>query len=144
VLNTLAMVAAYGAIGILVGPALLVTVAALPLIIAFCIEDVLLVSQHSHIPMQLSGGAPVHPFPTLEQEPFTRSMRLPAWLSRCALHFDAHELHHMYPAVPGYHLSAVPYTPMNEVPWWRWVPAARAVPGEVLLFQNRHESGLDV
>ncbi len=143
-LNTAALTVGYAVLAVLVGPALLATIVLIPLIVAFAIEDVLLISQHSHIPMHLSGGAAVEPFPTIEQEPFTRSMRLPPWLSRCALHFDAHELHHMYPAVPGYHLSAVPYTPVNEVSWRRWVPAARAVPGEVLLFHNRSDSGLDL
>ena len=143
-LNSAAMVLVYIAVVAIVGPAVVIRLAPLALLVAFCIEDVLLISQHSHIPMHLSGGAEVEPFPTVAQEPFTRSLRLPRWLSRCALHIDAHELHHMYPAVPGYHLSAVPYAPMNEVEWWRWVPAARAVPGEVLLFQNRNDSGLEV
>jgi fatty acid desaturase len=60
------------------------------------------------------------------------------------LHFDAHELHHMYPFVPGYRLNEVPYAAANEVSWRHWVPAARAIPGEVFLFQNRNESGFDV
>jgi hypothetical protein len=33
---------------------------------------------------------------------------------------------------------------MNEVAWWRWIPAARAVPGEVFFFQNRDGSGFDI
>ena len=60
------------------------------------------------------------------------------------LHFDAHELHHMYPFVPGYRLMEIRYTPDNEVSWWRWIPAARAVPGEIFFFQNRDGSGFDV
>ena len=50
----------------------------------------------------------------------------------------------MYPFVPGYHLRRIPYTPANEIGWWDWVRARKRMPGEVLLFQNRHESGYDL
>ena len=60
------------------------------------------------------------------------------------LHFDAHELHHMYPFVPGYRLHGVAYTPQNEVGYWGWIRAAKRVPGEVFLFQNRTESGWEI
>ena len=80
----------------------------------------------------------------IEQEEFSRSLRLPGWLSTALLHFDAHELHHMYPFVPGYHLRGVAYTPQNEVGYWGWIRAAKRVPGEVFLFQNRTESGWEI
>ncbi len=114
------------------------------LVLALIAEDLLLISQHTHVPMGLSHGHDVIPHSAIDQEQFTRSLRFPAWLSRLLLHFDAHELHHMYPFVPGYRLAEIPYSPANEVSCWRWIPAARGVPGEVLLFQNRHQSGYDV
>ena len=80
----------------------------------------------------------------LKMEAFTRSLRLPAWLSTLLLHFDSHELHHMYPFVPGYHLGRVRYEPAHEVDWWTWMRASRRVAGEVLLFQNRAETGWEV
>ena len=144
VINTAVMVVAYAAVVTAVGPAMFARVAIAACVVAFIVEDVLLISQHTHIPMGLSHGQAVDPYPTLAQEPFTRSMRLPRLLSRAALHFDAHELHHMYPFVPGYRLGQVPYAPGNEVSWWRWVPAARSVQGAVLLFQNRNDTGFDV
>ncbi len=144
VVNTAALVVAYLTITWAVGPAMVARVAIVACLLAFIVEDVLLISQHTHIPMGLSHGHPVEPYPTMAQEPFTRSMRLPRWMSRAALHFDAHELHHMYPFVPGYRLAEVPYEPGNEVSWWRWVPAARSVQGAVLLFQNRNDTGYDV
>ena len=58
-------------------------------------EDVLLLSQHTHIPQRVSHGAGVRRFPAVEQEEFSRSLRLPGWLSTALPHFDAHELHHM-------------------------------------------------
>ena len=74
-------------------------------------QDLLLLSQHTHVPQHVSNGEAVKPFPCLEQEPFTRSLRLPRLASRFLLHFDAHELHHMYPFVPGYNLRRIPYPP---------------------------------
>ncbi len=142
--NLAAQTAAYIAVVLLVGPLLLARSAGAALVLTFMMEDVLLLSQHTHVPMGLSHGRAVEPYTALAQQPFTRSLRLPAWLSRIWLHFDAHELHHMYPFVPGYRLNEIPYAAANEVSWRQWVPAARAIPGEVFLFQNRDESGFDV
>jgi hypothetical protein len=60
------------------------------------------------------------------------------------LHFDAHELHHMYPFVPGYHLHRIAYVPDNQIGWWQWIRGAKKMRGDVLLFQNRLESGYDL
>jgi fatty acid desaturase len=143
-----ALTAAYAAAGLALaawlGPATAFLLLAPAVTLSFMAEDVLLVSQHTHVPMLHADGRDVRPFPSQLQEPFTRSLRLPALASWLTLHFDKHELHHMYPAVPGYRLSQVPYVTANEVSWRRWIPAARAVPGAVLLFQNRHDTGLDL
>jgi acyl-lipid omega-6 desaturase (Delta-12 desaturase) len=144
VANATVQAVAYLLAAFVVGPQALARSVGAALVLAFMIEDVLLLSQHTHVPMGLSHGRSVEPYRALAQEPFTRSLRLPAWLSRVWLHFDAHELHHMYPFVPGYRLNEVPYAAANEVSWRQWVPAARAIPGEVFLFQNRNESGFDV
>lgn len=122
----------------------LVRTVGLALYLAFSGGEVLLLSQHTHVPMRLSNGEAVNPFCPLDQQPFTRSLQLPRWASVLLLHFDAHELHHMYPFVPGYRLLQIPHFPGNTVSWWRWIPAARAVPGEIFFFQNRDASGFDV
>jgi fatty acid desaturase len=82
----------------------------------------------------LSKGESVRPFPPIEQEPFTRSLRLPRWLSWLLLHFDAHELHHLYPAVPGYLLRRISYSPSNEVPWLTWIHDVKRMSGTRFLF----------
>ena len=143
-LNLTFLALLYVALAVVAGPAVLLRTTGLALLLAFIIEEVLLISQHTHVPMRLSHGRPVDPHPPLAQQTFTRSLRLPAWASVLLLHFDAHELHHMYPFVPGYRLMQIPHTPGNEVAWWRWIPAARAVPGDVFFFQNRDGSGFDV
>jgi omega-6 fatty acid desaturase (delta-12 desaturase) len=142
--NIAAMTVIYATLAIVMGPLALVRLVGVALVLALIAEDVLLLSQHTHVPMTLSHGNSVDPYRAIEQAKFTRSMRLPAWLSQMWLHFDAHELHHMYPFVPGYRLRRVHYSPDNEVSWLAWVTAARAVPGEVFLFQNRNESGFDL
>lgn len=108
------------------------------LLLALAFQDILLLSQHTHMPTHLSQGRAVRPFPPLEQGPFTRSLRLPAWLSWLLLHFDAHELHHLYPAVPGYLLRRIPYAPPNEVHWWPWLRQAKAMSGCDFLFGGPH------
>lgn len=129
---------------VIAGPWIVLRVAGLAVLVAFVLEDVLIISQHTHIPMGCSGGESVKPYAAMDQERFTRSLRLPSWASHLTLHFDAHELHHMYPFVPGYRLGGIDYRPANEVSWSNWIAAARAIPGDVLLFQNRDQTGLDV
>ena len=144
VVDVVALVVVYAAVVIVLGPVALVRTTGLALVLSFVAEDVILLSQHTHVPMGLSLGRTVEPHGALAQGPFTRSLRLPRWLSLMLLNFDAHELHHMYPAVPGYRLPEIDHPVQNEVSWAEWVPAARAVPGEVFLFQNRNQSGFDV
>jgi omega-6 fatty acid desaturase (delta-12 desaturase) len=139
-----ALVIVYVALVIVFGPRALIVTIGPAVLLSLVAEDVLLLSQHTHIPQHVSHGARVRPFPAVEQEAFTRSLRLPAWLSTVLLHFDAHELHHMYPFVPGYRLREIEYTPHNEVGCWRWICAAKRVRGEVFLFQNRTTSGWDL
>ena len=107
-------------------------------------NDLLILSQHTHIPTNLSQGEKVPPFPALEQEVFTRSLVMPSWLSKMLLHIDAHELHHMYPFVPGYRLRDIPYDTRNEIDWRVWVKGARAVQGETLMFHNLTETGVNI
>jgi len=126
----------------LVGPPLLLQLAGPGLFLTLVLQDPLILSQHTHVPMKLSGGEPVRPFLPLEQEVFTRSLQFPRWFSRLVLlNLDAHELHHMYPRVPGYSLHQIEYEPENRIHWRRWLAAAKRLPADVFLFQNRRQSG---
>ena len=140
----LTALALYTALGLWLGPVMLLRSTGLAVFIAFVLEDLLILSQHTHVPMDVSGGDRVAPHSAMEQERFTRSLRLPELISRAVLHFDAHELHHMYPFVPGYRLRAIPYEPQNEIDWRQWIVAARRIPGDVLIFQNRRDTGFDL
>jgi len=142
-INSVALLVVYAAIVAVVGPVALLRLVGLGVLLSLVAEDLLLLSQHTHIPQQLSHGEPVRPFPTIEQEVFTRSLVFPTWLSAVLLHIDAHELHHMYPFVPGYRLGGIAYETENEIDVWTWIRRARAMPGEIFLFHNRLETGAD-
>jgi fatty acid desaturase len=143
-INTLALVSAYALILVVVGPVEVFWLVGPAFLLSLVMQETLILSQHTHVPQRLSAGQPVRAFPPPEQEQFTRSLRLPAWLSGLLLHFDAHELHHLYPQVPGYLLRRVPYRPSHEVHWWRWVKAARGLSGTDFLFRNWDETGVRV
>jgi fatty acid desaturase len=139
-----AVLALYVALGVWLGTATLARLAVLATVVAFVLEDMLILSQHTHVPMDVSWGERVLPHRAMEQERYTRSLRLPDAISHAVLHIDAHELHHMYPFVPGYRLREIAYTPQNEIGWRQWIAAARRIPGDILLFQNRHDTGYDL
>jgi fatty acid desaturase len=141
IFGCMAVLAVYVAVAAWLGPVMLLRCAGLAILVAFVLEDLLILSQHTHVPMNVSDGGRVAPHAALEQERFTRSLRLPRAISRAVLHFDAHELHHMYPFVPGYRLRDIAYEPQNEIGWREWVVEARRIPGDVLLFQNRRQTG---
>ena len=129
----------------LLGLSRIMEAAGVSLLVSLMIEDPLLLSQHTHIPQNLSDGKAVRPFVAFEQESFTRSLRFPNWVSKFLLfNFDAHELHHMYPSVPGYHLRRIPYIPMNEVDWWTWLKTVKRIRAERFLFQNQNDSGIHI
>jgi omega-6 fatty acid desaturase (delta-12 desaturase) len=142
--NAVLQIAAYGALVAIVGPSVLVRAAAGGILLSLVVEDLLLLSQHTHVPQNLSDGSRVDPVPAVGQEAFTRSLRLPAVVSAWLLHFDAHELHHMYPFVPGYHLRRIPYQPVNEVSWWEWIRVSKRLRGVTLLFESRRDTGVQI
>ena len=143
-ISIITLLVAYLGLAAIVGPRTLLRVTLLASVLAFVVEELVILSQHTHIPQNLSQGKLVPPFPAVEQEVFTRSLVFPSWLSAMLLHIDAHELHHMYPFVPGYHLRAISYDTQNEIDWWTWVRCVRAMPGETFMFHNRIETGADI
>lgn len=145
VINAVVLAALYLALAIWLGPVLLLRLVGLALFLGLVFQDVFLLGQHTHVPQNLAEGAKVEPIPFKEQEVYTRSVLFPPLISRLVLFgADEHELHHMYPSIPGYYLRGISYDTENGVGWWRWILAARRVPGEVFLFQNRRQTGLDL
>jgi 1-acyl-sn-glycerol-3-phosphate acyltransferase len=141
--NILAYLLLYIALATAVGISTLLTAVGLGLLVSFALQDLLILSQHTHIPMKLSAGNAVRPFTPAQQEVFTRSLLFPTWFARLVLlNVDAHGLHHMLPRIPGYHLHQLQTREtLNCIRWWKWILAAKSVPGETLLFQNRDQTG---
>ena len=143
--NVALLLVSYGTVVYWLGFLQCASLAGLAVFLTLVYQDPLLLSQHTHIPQNLSLGQKVKPFSPLEQEQFTRSVKFPSWLSAgLLLNFGAHELHHMYVQVPGYCLDRIATVPRHEMQWWRWLLKAKCVPGEVFLFQNQTQSGLDI
>lgn len=146
--NIVAYLALYGALIVWIGPQRMLELVGPALLLTLMMQDLLILSQHTHIPMELStssGDAVVSPFAPSEQEVFTRSLTFPSWFARWILvNLDAHELHHVHPSVPGYYLHTIRRPTLNAVPWWRWLLRAKCVRGDVLLFQNRNVSGYEL
>jgi fatty acid desaturase len=140
-LNAAALLLFYALLVGAAGPWILLEVAGVALLLSLAAQDVILLGQHTHMPRNLSDGQGVRPFAPLEQEPFTRSLRLPEWLSRLLLRFDFHELHHMYVRVPGYDLHRIGYRAANEVHWLPWLRGAKRLTGTQFLFGRREDTG---
>ena len=143
-INTLALLIGYAAVLAWAGPIEVLHLVGPGFLLSLVLQEALILSQHTHVPQRLSRGQSVQPFAPQQQEPFTRSLRLPAWLSTLLMHFDAHELHHMYPYIPGYQLRRINYRPANEVHWWRWLKTARGLSGTDFLFRNWNDTGAQV
>jgi omega-6 fatty acid desaturase (delta-12 desaturase) len=124
------------------GPATVARLCGVGLLLALAFQDLLLVSQHTHMPTLRAGEERVTPFSGQEQQVSTRSLRLPAWLSWMLLNVDAHELHHMHVRVPGYHLRALKQDAPNEVHWWTWLCAVKRLSGVEFMFGARERTGM--
>lgn len=143
-INMTLLLLSYILASLYLGPVLFLKIFGLSFFLHMIFSDPILLSQHSHIPQHLSSGSKVQPFLPETQDVFTRSIVFPKWISRTILfNFDAHEIHHMFPKVPGYLLPKLNFTGDNQVSWIRWLKESKKIPADVLLFQNRNETGYD-
>lgn len=141
--NALVLLLLYGGLIYVLGAGTVLRLVGLGLLLGLMFQDLFLLGQHTHIPQNLAGDNPVEPIPFVEQDVFTRSVLFPDWVSRYVLFgSDAHELHHMFPNIPGYHLRGIEVPTENNISWWRFFREARRLPGEVFLFENRNQTGL--
>lgn len=133
-------VAAYAA-----GPLGLLRWSGLALLLSFLVQEQLILSQHTHLPQRRAGGASVRPVPAAAQVEYTRSLRVPSWVSRwLLLGIEAHALHHAHPLVPGYRLRELKDDTPHALPWWRFVLTSRRMRGSRFLFLDRTATGVRV
>jgi omega-6 fatty acid desaturase (delta-12 desaturase) len=106
------------------------------------VSDPLLLSQHAHIPQQLSRGETVRPVPLRQQDTYTRTLVFPEWASKWVLlRFDRHGAHHFFPTLPLYRLGAIDLPVRNRISWWEWLREAKRMPAHRLLLENRDDTG---
>ncbi len=143
--NSLALLLIYGLLGYQLEPEKILQLVGLALPLTLLLQETILLSQHTHIPMQLSHGKEVAPFSHSQQVQFTRSLLFPKWVSQWILFsFDQHELHHKYVHVPGYRLQQVADRQTQSMKWYPWVKEVRKIPGEIFLFKNRQQSQINL
>jgi omega-6 fatty acid desaturase (delta-12 desaturase) len=95
-------------------------------LIFFIISDPLLLSQHAGIPQHHSRNEKVGQFHMRDQDDFTRSLIFPKLLRRFFFFgFNNHGLHHLYPTLPCYHLSAIDHRGKNDIHWYEWLRTAK-------------------
>lgn len=108
----------------------------------FC--EPIILSQHAHIPMDSTNSHPMA-YPTFEQDRFTRSLKFPVWVSKwLTMSFENHIAHHLFPWIPFYNLYLVSTETGNEVEAWDWIKKAKSTPGDVLIFDDRNKTHLDL
>lgn len=141
-LNILALLGAYAGVIHVFGASTLLGLTWLSVLVSLIVQEIILLSQHTHIPSMNSRGEVVQPVAAIDQEKYTRSLAVPEWAAKCLLmNFNLHELHHMFVKIPGYALHKISRRTMNEVDWLRWTVESRRVPGTVFLFNNRDQTG---
>lgn len=116
----------------------------LGIFLSLMMQEIFILSQHTHIPQHLSQGEKVRVFSADEQVQFTRSLLLPKAMSWFLMHNDRHALHHRYPGIPSYHLSSLSDDSGHQVHWWTWLKAVKSLSGTEFLFSNQHNTGFDL
>jgi omega-6 fatty acid desaturase (delta-12 desaturase) len=110
------------------------------LYLSFVITDIVTLSQHSHIEMRFSNGEDVRPLVYRDQAQFSRSLVLPALVSRVMLfNFNMHEAHHVYPGVPCYRLHEVDEKYTNSYPLIPWLSTVKSMKGIDFVFRSSAE-----
>ena len=135
----------YAALAVVVGPGQLVALVGPGLLLGLALHDLVLLSQHTHIPTPSSQGVEARPRSGREQATYTRSVALPPWLGvglLCGI--GEHELHHAFPQVPGYRLHRIPASPPRRVHALAFLRQAKRLRGTQFLFSDAEATGLDV
>jgi len=95
-------------------------------------SDFLIISQHN-----LLGANQIDkskfPLPVWEHFQVTRDLAMPPFIGKYVLlNFDQHNLHHLFPFVPHYHLNKIDTSEYNvglKEHWFSWLKKVHALPG---------------
>jgi fatty acid desaturase len=107
--------------------------------------DVIMLSQHSHIPMPVSEGQKVKNFSNKDQVQYTRSLLMPKFMAKYLfLNFNYHELHHLLPTLPCYYLDKIDIKFSNTENFFNWMKRAKRIDAVTLVFKTRKETNLNI
>lgn len=115
--------------------------------IFLAVSEPLLFAQHVHIDQHdhITVDENLKPIPTYEQDPFSRTLIFPKFVSQFILFgFDLHNAHHCYPEIPSYMLHEIGYTPKKTTNGIEWYRAVKKMPAHTLLFMNSQQTGFDL
>ncbi len=105
-------------------------------------KELIILTQHSHIEIPVSGGNQVRPLPYSEQIPYTRSFRTHRFLARYFLfNFNLHQAHHAYPGLPAYWLDMVEVEDDTIPTYSEWFRQAKSLKGEDYIFRTSKHTG---
>ena len=144
-MHALLHLAGYAALVAAVGPAELWRLVGPGLLVGLSLQDLLILSQHTHIPMPTSAGRDVRPRTGREQAEYTRSVSFPTWIGLGLLcGTGEHECHHVFPQVPGFLLHRIPWDPPRRVGALQFVREAKRLRGAHFLFENSNATGFQL
>jgi len=105
---------------LLIAPAAYFKIFGIAMILFLVSGDIILLSQHVHLPVYKTLGKQVKPHNDHEQ--FTRSIYIHPLIDRYVLlNFNLHNVHHCYPTIPHYFLHKVEFEPKNKVTLKAWI-----------------------
>jgi fatty acid desaturase len=80
----------------------------------------------------------VRPKQPWEQDEFSHTMQLPAWVTKwLVLGFNHHSLHHLFPKLPYYYSHALMFEAKHTQHWREWILKAKRMQASALIYHVR-------
>lgn len=106
-------------------------------------KELLIMTQHTHVEIPVSGGADVRPIPFVNQVKYTRSFYTFTFVARYfLLNFNLHEVHHAYPGLAAYWLDQVDLDIPRKPEFGTWLVKAKSMKGVDYIFRTSKHTGV--
>jgi fatty acid desaturase len=104
-------------------------------------KELIILTQHTHVEIPISGGEDVRPISYKEQIKYTRSFYVGAFFEKWFMfNFNMHEAHHAQPGLPAYYLGSLDLkTARNS--YWNWFKQAKFMKGVDFIFKTSKHTG---